>query len=260
MYIQNFKNHIKQINRRIKAIDTRISKLPEGILICYPNGKYVKWYHVVDKVSKWIPKKDKEFAEVLAEKKYLEEEKKDLLEEKETLESFLHCAQDSFVKRTEELINNPLYSPLLINSFVPESRKAQEWVKESYERNMRYPEQLKHDTMSGIKVRSKSERTIERVLFTHKIPFRYEPAMEFSGMILYPDFVILHPRTGELYIWEHFGMMDNPEYVRKSFLKVETYNSHGYMPTDKLIMTFENQNRPLQVNEVEDIVWRYFVL
>ena len=77
-----------------------------------------------------------------------------------------------------------------------------------YEKNPKYPEHLIHKTVSGIYVRSKSESMIALQLYTEKIPFRYECALQLGETTLYPDFTILHPKTGEIFYWEHFGMMD----------------------------------------------------
>ena len=83
--------------------------------------------------------------------------------------------------------------------------------------------------------------------------------MILDACTVYPDFTIRHPQTGRTYYWEHFGLMDNPEYARKAFQKVQIYNANGILPSDQLIMTFENQKKPLSYEEVEAVITHYFL-
>ena len=72
----------------------------------------------------------------------------------------------------------------------------------------------------------------------YKIPFRYEAKLELGNNVYYPDFTIKHPKSGEVFYWEHFGMMDDLEYNIDYHRKIEEYEKHGIVPWDNLIMTF----------------------
>ena len=68
-------------------------------------------------------------------------------------------------------------------------------------------------TDKGERVRSKSEVIIANALHRNKIPYRYEYPLQLSnGKIVYPDFTVLNLKTRKEYIWEHFGMLDDPHY------------------------------------------------
>ena len=95
-------------------------------------------------------------------------------------------------------------------------------------------------------------------LYKNKIPFRYECALQLGKMIIYPDFTIRHPNTGEVYYWEHFGKMDDREYSHKVFAKLNSYNTYGIVPSLQLIMTFETKDNPLSSETVENIIEQYF--
>ena len=95
-------------------------------------------------------------------------------------------------------------------------------------------------------------------LYINKIPFRYECALQLGEMTLYPDFTVKHPVTGEVYYWEHFGMMDEPNYCKKACSKLQLYSSHGILPTVNLIMTFESKKHPLSSDMIEEIIEYYF--
>ena len=96
------------------------------------------------------------------------------------------------------------YTELLSDFFKPLSQELSEWMNTPYIRNSKYPEHLIHKTCVGYKVRSKSESMICTYLSINKIPFRYECALTLGNKVYYPDFTIRHPKTAEIYYWEHF--------------------------------------------------------
>ena len=94
-------------------------------------------------------------------------------------------------------------------------------------------------------VRSKSEAIIADYLFQHNIPYRYECAVTLSGQTIYPDFIIIHPLTGDYFIIEHFGLMDNPDYYSRYLDKMQLFAKSGYYPDYNLICFYETENSPL---------------
>lgn len=97
------------------------------------------------------------------------------------------------------------------------------------------------------------------LLHTSKIPFRYECALPLGDVIVYPDFTIRHPRTGQLFYWEHFGMMDNPAYIKNAFSKLQLYTEHGIVPSIQLLTTYETKEHPLDFAAAENLVKLYFL-
>ena len=128
-----------------------------------------------------------------------------------------------------------------------------------FEQNQTHPEHLLHKTLSGHTVRSKSESMIDSLLFTNKIPFRYECALTLDTVPIYPDFTIRHPHTGKTYYWEHFGLMDDPFYCNCTASKLQLYISHGIIPSIHLITTYETQQKPLTVEVIQKIIEHYFL-
>ena len=126
-------------------------------------------------------------------------------------------------------------------------------------KNNAHPEHLNHETISGSFVRSKSEEMIHMVLYKNKITFRYECGLKLGDFTYYPDFTIRHPKTGETYYWEHFGKMDDADYSKNVFSKLQHYTSHGIVPTIQLITTYETKNNPFTINNAEKIVNDYFL-
>lgn len=143
--------------------------------------------------------------------------------------------------------------------FTPKSQKLAEWAQAPYQRNTKNPEHLIHKTISGEYVRSKSEVMIATVLYMNKIPFRYECILQLGSNIRFPDFTIRHPQTGEIFYWEHLGLIDKPEYRQDTWERLDLYISHGIIPTKNLILTYETAEYPLSITQVEKLVTEYFL-
>ena len=76
---------------------------------------------------------------------------------------------------------------------------------------------------------------------------------------LFPDFTIRHPKSGEFYYWEHFGLIDDPGYRKNAMSKLQLYASHGIFPTINLITTYETKYTPLNPEYVNLLVSHYFI-
>ena len=69
MIYERIKTEHQRIQKQMQSIQKELKKLPEGKLICSHSGKYCKWYHRNGDEKKHIPKKNRAFAEKLAQKK-----------------------------------------------------------------------------------------------------------------------------------------------------------------------------------------------
>lgn len=246
------------LEKQINSIKKQIKSLPSGKLVCSQNGKYKKWYQSDGHKKVYISKTNKKLAEQLAAKKYLSLQLEDLKNEKNAIQFYLR--HSSFHGKSEKLLTDDSeYKNLLTSYFSPLSEELSTWSKTEYISNPNYPEQLVHKGSSGIFVRSKSESMIDMILYVHKIPFRYECALTLGETTLYPDFTIRHPKTGEVYYWEHFGLMDNPAYSKNAYTKLQLYTNHGIIPSIQLITTYETKEHPLTAETIESIVENYFL-
>lgn len=204
----------------------------------------------------YIPKKNLSFAQLLAKKTYLGLLLKEKQQELKSIELYLKNAPQT--SKSEILLHNPLYQPLLQNHFVPVSDELSAWMAAPYDRNLNHPENLIHKGASGIYMRSKSEAIIELFLYTNRIPFRYECPIQIGESILYPDFTIRHPITGKTFYWEHFGMIDQPNYSYNAFSKLHLYSTHEIIPSINLITTFETKEYPFSPEMAHRIIKDYF--
>ena len=183
---------------------------------------------------------------------------KEVIQEKQAIDFYLrHCSKKCHT--ASDLLMDASFQSLLAPYFKPHTQELLDWSNAPYRKNPNYIDQLLHQSFSGNHVRSKSEVLIDTSLYLNKIPYRYECALSLADTTFFPDFTILHPDTKKLYYWEHFGMMDHPDYSKNAFSKLEFYNSHNIIPSINLITTFETKEHPLTTDLVEKIIHHYFL-
>lgn len=256
---EQMKKESQRLDKELVSIQEKLRELPEGKLVCARNGKHVKWYRSDGHHKTYISKKDRKLAEQLAAKKYLSVLSKDLMHEKNAIEYYLRHHRLDCGKIEQMLLEQSELQKLLSPYFKTKSQELEEWISADYERNTKYADRLLYKGLSGTMLRSKSELLIEMQLYTKGIPFRYECALNLNGVIIYPDFTIRHPRTGKLYYWEHFGMMDDSNYVKTTGMKLQQYMSSGIIPSIQLITTYESYDNPLGVDVVNGLIEQYFL-
>lgn len=249
----------RRITEQISSIEQQLKKFPVGRIFCTRNGKWFKWYRSDGHDQFYIPKRERHLAEQLAAKKYLTYLVEDLKQEEKAIDFYLRHHNSNSSQAQHMLTEMPEYQELLSPYFTPLSQELSEWMNSSYNRNPKYPEQLVHKASQGKWVRSKSEVLIDMALYTNKIPFRYECELQLNGVIIYPDFTIRHPKTGQVYYWEHFGKMDDASYSRGTGLKLQQYIANGIIPSIHLITTYETKNNPLSMEQIERVVAEYFL-
>ncbi|MBE5882127.1 MAG: ATPase [Lachnospiraceae bacterium] len=256
MYYQTMLTRKQHLDKEIKRLQKRIRQYPPENLICARNEKRYKWYLCDGKQTVYLPKKEKKLAEKLAEKKYLLLHLQDLVKERSAIEAYLLRAAQQ--PQTEKFFSeHPGFAALL--SGRPISQTHAEWSQAVYEKNTSHSQHLIHRSISGHLVRSKSEALIDTILFLKQIPFRYECALYLGDTTLFPDFTIRHPKSNKIYYWEHFGLMDDADYIKNTFSKLQLCAQHGIIPSINLITTYETKEHPLDSYHIEQIVQEYFL-
>ena len=68
------------------------------------------------------------------------------------------------------------------------------------------------------------------------------------------DFTISRPSDGKLFLWEHFGLMDDDEYRQNTIKKISLYARYGFFPFENLICTYERDlQNPTHILEIIDL-------
>ena len=249
-----------QLEAAIRDIENKVLNLnTDTVYIRQKNGRNT-YYRQDGKKEKYIPKEKEEYAMECIIFSYYSELLRILKEQSAVIDRFLkHYAPDKKIAAYSKL------SAARKTFIEPEFKSTQQIVSEwkasagNYRSSDPY-KNAQYRTMQGDYVRSKSELHIANMLFTGKIPYRYEDGLLFDdapGRVFYPDFHIMNPRTGKEYYWEHFGRMDDPDYAGEACAKINFYAKHGILPGDRLIVSFETAHSVLDPEAVEMLIKKY---
>lgn len=244
-----------RIDQQLTELYDRIAPLPEGDLICRVNGKWHKWFRIMNVHPRldhrgrphhqyiYIPKSQTDLARKLALRKYYLAKAEDLKQRKAALNELLQNIEQN-CHHAEGVLGQEGMAELLTPVVEEKDEVIESWLREDYPRNPNYPDKLVVPTICGFCVRSKSEALIANLLYTRSIPFRYECRLTLGDYNYYPDFTILHPKTHQTIIWEHFGMMSTQTYQSEYAAKLGRYAANGFIPYINFISTFETKEMP----------------
>ena len=152
---------------------------------------------------------------------------------------------------------------------LPDEQYADAWLKVEYRRKKLPDDAPPFYTDNNEHVRSKSEVIIANALKAAGVPYRYEfPLLmdknaadpdfpDYDFCRLHPDFYCLNLRTRQEFAWEHFGMMDNPDYATRATEKLQFYAENGFFPGKNLIVTMETTQNQLSSKILKKIIKTY---
>ena len=225
-------------------------------------------YYYVNKDSPpagiYIPRNKKAFAQQLAQSDYDKDVIVLLKKEIKAIERFI---KQTGVKQTQKNWTSKiqtLYSKmcrarqeLVVPITLPDEQYKAKWLDVKWGGLPFQPDAPVYTSMTGVRVRSKSEVLIADALARRGIPYRYEYPLILQRphtndtITLHPDFLCLNLRTRQEFYWEHFGLMDSPEYAQTATSKLHLYAENKIHPGKNLIITMETQNEPLTPNIIE---------
>ncbi len=256
-----------------KRIDNEISKLmqikdatkkqliqlksnaPDGTTLrAAMHGESVQYYIRTsgqDKCGTYIKKKDKSYAELLAQIEYNQELLHVIEKEISELQNLQTIpANNPYATALEKI--NPLKRSIIKTPYVSNEDYCLQWIKQEYPKMGFREDAPDYYTKKGLRVRSKSEIIIAETLDKYEIPYLYEKPIKLSGnRIVHPDFTLLNMVNRKELYWEHFGMMDDIEYRNSAFKKIREYESSGYYQGVNFIYTIETGKLPINTKAVE---------
>lgn len=121
------------------------------------------------------------------------------------------------------------------------------------------PEGLVYEA-AGQKFRSKGEAIHAMCFANAGLDYIYEPEIDLGGICLHPDFAVRSKRTGRIYFWEVFGMLDAKEYRESFFRKLPALMELGIIPGYNLICTCEFKGIcELSISDIEAKIRAYLL-
>ncbi len=264
---QHLQLQSEKIYSAITHLRAHLAKLPPGRIRMAHRGNGVRFYHVTDPKcpgGTYISRCEESVVAKLFQKDY---EKSALTE----MERWLDLL-NKFIAEYRPQVLGEIFAemPELRRVFVtpvqfPDEEYAKRWLAVPYRGKPISADQPEFMTARGERVRSKSEVIIADTLSRMGIPYRYEFPLKLKlprgkGVTnFFPDFTCLNLRTREEYLWEHFGMMDDPEYARNAMEKLDIYEGNGFFLGKRLVVSRETVENPLNVKRIQRLAEEYLL-
>ncbi len=264
---------IEVLEERLKKMEVLYAKLrnknnqnPQGHLRIHRKGKYLEYYQVTqagDTCGNYISTKEKLLIRQLAQKdhdlKILSALEKEIVASRQYLNKISSQGISSFYKKMSPE-RRKLITPLTFS----DELYAEAWQKISWKGRQFSEDAPDFYTSRGERVRSKSELLIANALFQNNIPYRYEFPLSLSRnsgnrITIYPDFLCLNKRTRSEFYWEHFGLIDSPDYSNNAAAKLRLYTENKIFPGKNLILTMETQSEPFSTLTLKSLIEAYLL-
>jgi len=251
------KKEVNQLNTLRKMVEKRIKNVPQGHVRIAKKKNRIEYYYKSggegdeNKNGRYLKKSEEDFAKNIAQRDFDVCVLKCVTERIRIIEKFLENYKKTSLDDLFEKTNS--YRKELIDaSEISDKEYVKQWQSVQYEGKSFTDDTPVIITEKGERVRSKSEKIIADKLYILGIPYRYEYPVLLDGNIkVYPDFTILKmPEREEVYL-EHFGMMDDEEYVNTAIYKLNTYERNGIYLGGKLFITYETSRNPLNTKVLD---------
>lgn len=247
--------------KELKAnLEKEIVTMPKGKLLALRGkGRKTFRYYVrenkKDKMGKYLDQSQVNLRNQLAKKKYTETLIQEISKECSKLQKLLNLKLEDSVITSYEKMNLGIQQ-IIAPYNVGDAYFAKSWLDEGFQ-GLGFDERDTTEFFSekGERMRSKSEVLIANALYKRGIPYKYEcPVLLPSGIMKYPDFIVLNVRERKVFYWEHLGKMGDMEYVASNVKKLFEYKKMGIWIGKNLILTFETAEIPLGTKEIEQII------
>ncbi len=292
-FTSQLQQRLFQLRETLSELTRSKKKQTEGHLRVAQKGsarpQYYQYTSPDDLTGKYIRKKNLDFAKSLAQKDYDENIIPLIQKEIKALEDFLIQTKNGNLLTDFYTSLCPARRALITPVTLTDEDYAARWQEVSWTGRSFTPDYPPLFTAHEERVRSKSEVLIADTLYRHGIPYRYEFPVTLrrhfttngtglgridsdsnhkayssttnstseNTITLYPDFLCLNKRTRTEFIWEHFGLMDEPAYSNNAAGKLRLYTENGILPGHHLIITMETKSEPISTHTIEQMIKVY---
>ena len=257
------RHRIKELTRGLTHIQADLRNAPlENLRVVHCHNSIQ--YHLVSDENKpngiYVNKKMLKKAAAVAQRDYYRTVSDEIQREISAIENFLSEYHPERVQTVYQTLNVGRRK-LVKNVFVSDVDFVSSWKSVTYERPAFLENSPEYFTNNGLRVRSKSEIIIANQLVRSKIPFRYEAPLTLNSekrkVVVHPDFTCLNVRTRKEFVWEHFGMMNDENYVENALGKIHLYSANGLIQGKNFIATFETLANPLSVKIAQQYIEQF---
>ena len=269
VFLPQIEARITELEEVLKTKQFAVKKNPSGLVRIVRRGKSLLFYKrssPSDAQGTYMPRSQEKLAHTLIQNDYdqktipaIEAEIKEL---KDFIKAYKEKGSDTVYQKLAST-RREIVTPLTLD----DEQYAAAWLKVEY-RHKKFAEDAPPlFTDNNEQVRSKSEMIIANDLKAAGVPYRYEfpllldrnPEVEVDTDFchLHPDFYCLNLRTRQEFAWEHFGMMDDPDYAARATEKLGLYAENGFFPGKNLIITMETSAKPLSSKLLKSVIQTY---
>lgn len=257
---------LEDLYRRYEEKVKEAKRKPKpGNLVCVKIGGYDRYYLVRagDQTQSseriYLGRDKMDLAKALAQQAY---ERKVNSLVKKRLRQLAYLTRDFQDKEVERLYTElPEGRRKLVDPVeLPYDEAVEQWISQEYVSMGFHKDDLLILTEQGERVRSKTEKILADKFYNLGIAYKYEcPLALNSEVTVVPDFTFLSPHTRQEIYWEHYGMMDDPSYIRRALRKIATYEKNGIFRGKRLIVTFESSKENLDYDWVDMLIEKYLI-
>lgn len=249
------------LEKVIKTARERIAKAPQGNLRIAKKRSVVEYYltrsDIKSKSGKYIKKKDIAVAYKLAQRDYDMQVLKMAEVRLRAVKEFVDAIEKTDLRKAYGKASIDRRQ-LIGDAILTDEEYVKRWEEKEYEGKRFGPGDPEIFTERGERVRSKSEKIIADKLYSLGIPYKYEcPIKLKSGEVFYPDFTLLDVKKRREVYLEHFGLMDNLQYVEIVVKKINAYGKNSVLLGDNLLATFENGHTSLNTQMLEEMIQQF---
>lgn len=249
----------EQLEKILAEAKKRNENAPAGNLYIKRKHGKMEYYLEVDGKRRYIKKCERGVAEKIAQRDYDTKVIKRVERRLREIHDFLKVYETTCLKRLYRE-TNPYRRELVQATVLSDEEYVKRWLDVEYEGKEFEDNENEIITERGERVRSKSEKIIADKLYLMGIPYRYEYPLILRGNIrIYPDFTILKVDTKEEVYLEHFGMMDDVDYIAKALFKIHTYEKNHIFLGRKLFITYETYKNPLNTRVLNQLLRELFL-
>lgn len=250
----------KELLQMKKEKEKALKAAPDGTLRLCRYGDKVQYYHRTDAKDTngvYLKEKDVKLVAKLAQKDYDRKALKAIEKELCAISRYKASYPHTCVENIYEHLHKDR-KKLVMPVYESDEEFISNWEQVTYQGKEFYEDTPLLYTEKNERVRSKSEVMIADMLHREKIPYRYEYPVLLQGLgTIYPDFTVLDIRRRKTMLWEHLGMMDDPDYAELALQKIAAYEQNGIFPGEDLILTYETRRFPLNSKTIQTQISHY---
>lgn len=259
----DLENRLTQLKQVLAVTQKHLANTPQGHLRVSQKGHNPEFYQITDPGDtrgSYIPRAKLVLARRLAQKDYDTRLIKQLKQEIRALQKYLAQTKGGSALTAIYTKLCPARQSLITPITLTDAQYAAQWQAVSWTGLPFTPDSDDYITARRERVRSKSEVIIADTLARHGVPYRYEYPLKLKSgrdgafRTIHPDFLCLNVRTRAEFYWEHFGLMDDPDYLERTLVKLKDLAENKILPGKNLIFTMESTACKLSTRQIENLI------